>query len=166
MCFQVSLSFTFFSFFFFASPQSSETESLTKLDRLVCLLSFLCTSECVSESRATQSGLALVLLLWRVLLLLSVWSLHGCRAVRGAAGNGAGGRCVRTWCWPLQASLALSSSPRSSLCPLQWTRRAARGGGTAEKSCHLKSLWRAYSIPLHFTPLVPLPKLFTAFLYP
>ena len=55
MCFQVSLSFTFFSFFFsFASPPSSETESLTKLDRLVCPLSFLCTSECVLESRVTD----------------------------------------------------------------------------------------------------------------
>lgn len=60
MCFQVSLSFTFFSFFFFpfASPPSSETESLTKLDRLVCPLSFLCTSECVLESRVTD-GVAL-----------------------------------------------------------------------------------------------------------
>lgn len=56
----------FFPFFFFASSPSSETESLTKLDRLVCPLSFLCTSECVSESSVTQwCGFALNLLLWK-----------------------------------------------------------------------------------------------------
>lgn len=38
----------FFLFPFSLLPQSSETESLTTLDRLVCH-PFLCTNECVSE---------------------------------------------------------------------------------------------------------------------
>lgn len=72
----------FFLFFFsFASPPSSETESLTKLDRLVCPLSFLCTGECVSESSVTDG----VASRWfcfcgRVLLLLSVLVLAWLRS--------------------------------------------------------------------------------------
>lgn len=47
------MSFTHYYYYFFFPfsllPPSSETESLTTLDRLVCH-PFLCTNECVSET--------------------------------------------------------------------------------------------------------------------
>lgn len=47
--------YTFFFFPFSLLPQSSETESLTTLDRLVWH-PFLCTNECVSERQNTWCG--------------------------------------------------------------------------------------------------------------
>lgn len=134
----------FFPFFFFASSPSSETESLTKLDRLVCPLPFLCTSGCVSESSVTQwCGFALNLLLWKSLLLLSVlvvaWlqsclpKSRECEGCTCALGVG----CCRL-CW-----LSLFLTPFLPVSPLQWMRRVARGGGTVEKPYHLKRHWRA-----------------------
>lgn len=137
----------FFLFFFpFASPPSSETESLTKLDRLVCPLSFLCTSECVLESRVTDDValrwfrfcgqvlplLSVPIIAWLQSCPLSPWRMRGVGRAR------------------LVSAAPAFPHPALQGCGGRW------GAESVEKVCLQNSHQGACPVLLGFMPQVPL----------